>query len=114
MKTTTWITLLAVGAILAFAIKRSPSFLNLQVVGWVLMGTGGIGAIIPRPEHSRTRTSQTVQNDEEASTGPASPERPRFSRILVPGMSSQRGAMPTGGQAQRETIAAPPAATLPE
>jgi hypothetical protein len=64
MKTTTWITLLSCGAILAFAIKHSPSFLNVQVVGWVLMATGGIGAIISRNGSGGLRRSPAVQNDE--------------------------------------------------
>src|SRR5580698_6278867 len=62
MKTTTWITLLASGAILAFAIKHSPSFLNLQVVGWVLIATGALGAYIPRAGSSRQRRSQTARS----------------------------------------------------
>lgn len=103
MKTTTWITLLAVGAILAFAIKRSPSFLNLQVAGWVLMATGGICATI-----SRQRRTQGAQNDEQANgTSPASRDRPQLSRILVPGgvMSSRVGVkQPADGQLQEEII----------
>lgn len=107
MKSTTSLTLVAVGAVLAFAISRSPSFLNLQVVGWVLIATGGIGAIIPRRGYGWLRRSLPVQNDEEAETAPADRERPRFNRVLVPGgvISAQRGAMqPTGGQVQRDTI----------
>ena len=33
MKTATGLTLVAIGAILAFAVKAHPSFLNLQVAG---------------------------------------------------------------------------------
>jgi hypothetical protein len=102
MKTTTWITLLAVGAILAFAIKRSPSFLNLQAAGWVLMATGGICAMI-----SRQRRTQGTQNDEQPGTSPVSRDRPQVNRILVPGgvMSSRLGGtQPAGGQLQEEII----------
>ena|ERR1700733_2955360 len=107
MKTTTWITLLSCGAILAFAIKHSPSFLNVQVVGWVLMATGGIGAIIPRNGSGGLRRSQATQNDEGAETSPASRERPQFSRVLVPGgmISPRRGVMqPAGGQGRGEPV----------
>jgi hypothetical protein len=107
MKTTTWITLLSCGAILAFAIKHSPSFLNVQVVGWVLMATGGIGAIIPKNGSGGLRRTQTAQNDEEADSGKADRERSQFSRVLVPGgvISPRRGVVqPAGGQGQRETI----------
>jgi hypothetical protein len=107
MKTTTWITLLASGAILAFAIKHSPSFLNLQVVGWVLIATGALGAYIPRAGSSRQRRSQTARSSEEADAGPASQDGPRLNRILVPGgviTSRLRVTQPAGRQLHDETI----------
>jgi hypothetical protein len=109
MKTATSLGLVAVGAILAFAITRSPTFLNLQVVGWVLMLTGGVGAIIPRRGSGWLRRSLVVKNeDEQATTQTDAREKPpRFNRLLVPGglLSSRRGVLtePTG-QVQRETI----------
>jgi hypothetical protein len=102
MKTTTWITLLAVGAILAFAIKRSPSFLNLQVAGWVLMATGGICAMI-----SRQRKTQASARDEQTEASPARRDRPQLNRILVPGgvMSSRRDVrQPAASQVQEEIL----------
>jgi hypothetical protein len=54
----------AVGAILAFAITRSPSFLNLQVAGWVLMLTGTVGALIPRRGNGWLRRSVVVEDDD--------------------------------------------------
>ena len=48
MRTATGLTLVAIGAILAFAIRTSPSFLDLQVAGWVIMLTGVAGMFIPR------------------------------------------------------------------
>src|SRR5215475_8634901 len=97
MKTATSLALVAVGAILAFAITRSPSFLNLQVVGWVLMATGAVGAVIPRRGYGWLRRSLVVDNDDVAATetvvdtetGEAvrttAPANPRFGRLLVPG-----------------------------
>jgi hypothetical protein len=48
MKTATGLTLVAIGAILAFAVRGHPSFLNIQVVGWVIILTGIAGMLMPR------------------------------------------------------------------
>jgi hypothetical protein len=47
MRTGTCLALLAIGAILAFAVTESPGFLNIQVVGLVLMATGVAGLVLP-------------------------------------------------------------------
>jgi hypothetical protein len=107
MKTATSLGLVAVGAILAFAITRSPDFLNLQVVGWVLMLTGGVGAIVPRRGYGWLRRSLVVKNeDDEPAASNTARERPRFNRLLVPGglISSRRGVVEPAGQVERETI----------
>ena len=48
MRTVTGLFLIALGAILAFAVQGHPSWLNIQVVGWVIMLTGVAGMVIPR------------------------------------------------------------------
>jgi hypothetical protein len=48
MKTATSLTLLAIGAILAFAVTAHPSFFSFRVAGWVLMVVGAVGAVLPR------------------------------------------------------------------
>lgn len=48
MRTATGLTLIALGAILAFAVTGHPSFLNLQIAGWVIMLTGIAGMLLPR------------------------------------------------------------------
>jgi hypothetical protein len=48
MKTATGLTLVAIGAILALAVRGHPSWLNIQVVGWVIILTGIAGMLIPR------------------------------------------------------------------
>jgi len=48
MRTATGLFLIALGAILAFAVQGHPSWLNIQVVGWVIMLTGVAGMVIPR------------------------------------------------------------------
>jgi len=46
--TGTGLTLIAFGAILAFAVQGHPSWLNIQVVGWVFMLTGIVAMAVPR------------------------------------------------------------------
>jgi hypothetical protein len=48
MKTATGLVLVAIGAILAFAVTGHPGWLNVQAVGWVLMLVGLAGLFIPR------------------------------------------------------------------
>jgi hypothetical protein len=48
MKTATGLTLIAIGAVLAFAVNGHPWFLNLQIAGWIIMVIGVIGLSIPR------------------------------------------------------------------
>jgi hypothetical protein len=38
--------LIAVGAILAFAITADVRGVDIQVVGWILMATGGLGLLV--------------------------------------------------------------------
>ena len=49
------LTLLALGAILAFAVNGHPSWLNIQVVGWVIMATGLAGLLIPASGYAAVR-----------------------------------------------------------
>lgn len=46
--TGTGLTLIALGAIFAFAVRGHPSWLNIQVVGWVLILTGIVAMAFPR------------------------------------------------------------------
>jgi Domain of unknown function (DUF6458) len=48
MRTATGLFLIAFGAILAFAVQGHPSWLNIQVVGWVIILTGIAGMAVPR------------------------------------------------------------------
>src|SRR5690348_18056616 len=49
MRTAPGLGVIAIGAILAFAVTSSPSFLNLQIAGWVIMLTGVAGIVAPGP-----------------------------------------------------------------
>jgi hypothetical protein len=54
MRTGTGIFLLTAGAILLFALKSgSPHWLNLQIVGVILILAGGLGLLLPRLARSR-------------------------------------------------------------
>jgi hypothetical protein len=48
MKTATGLTLIAIGAILAFAVTTNTSVFNLHVAGYVIMLVGVAGLFIPR------------------------------------------------------------------
>jgi hypothetical protein len=48
MKIAPGLTLIAIGAIFTFAITSSPSWLNLQVVGVILMATGVAALLLPQ------------------------------------------------------------------
>jgi hypothetical protein len=54
MRTGTGIFLLTAGAILLFALRSgSPHWLNLQIVGAILILAGGLGLLLPRLARSR-------------------------------------------------------------
>jgi hypothetical protein len=61
MRTATALTLMAIGAIFTFAITAHPSFLNLQVVGVVLIVTGVCGLVLPRRGRGWLRRSVLVK-----------------------------------------------------
>ncbi len=46
MRIGTAIVLLALGAILTFALRVDVSGVDLQVVGWILMGAGALGVVL--------------------------------------------------------------------
>ncbi len=61
MKTATGLALIAVGAILAFAVNAHPQALNIQVVGWVLILIGLAGMFIPRRGYGWLRKRMVVR-----------------------------------------------------
>jgi hypothetical protein len=61
MKTATGLTLVAIGAILAFAVTAHPHFLNLQVTGWVILVIGLAGMFIPRSGYGWVRSRVVVR-----------------------------------------------------
>jgi hypothetical protein len=105
MKSATGLALVAVGAILAFAVTASPRFFNFQIAGWVLMLTGVAGLVIPRRGYGWLRRRLVLRG---ADRTPASTTRAprRFSRMLMPGGLANEKIVdvPPGTAVERETI----------
>ncbi|HEY2443192.1 MAG TPA: hypothetical protein VGI31_08670 [Streptosporangiaceae bacterium] len=81
MRTATGLTVVAIGAILAFAVTTNTSVFNLHIAGFVIMLAGLAGLFIPRRHYSaiskrlvqrRTRTwpDGTVVETQETSLPP--------------------------------------------
>src|ERR1700674_824844 len=106
MKSATGLAVVAVGAILAFAVTAHPSFFNFQIAGWVLMLTGVAGLVIPRRGYGWLRRRLVLRGADR--TTPASTTRAprRFSRMLMPGgLANEKIAdVPPGTAVERETI----------
>lgn len=69
------IFLIAVGAILAFALNESVDAINLELVGYILMAVGVLGILISLVVNAQNRkrttvTEQHVQTDRPASAPP--------------------------------------------
>ncbi len=83
MKTATALTVVAIGAILAFAVTAQPSFFSFHVAGWVLMLTGLAGVAIPRRGYGWLRRRLVLNNAGQRKE--IDLRRHNFSRLLVPG-----------------------------
>ena len=74
MKTATSLTLIAAGAIIAFAITAHIAFLNLQVTGWVFAPCPALSPRRPpMPRRPSTRPSRNTPAPDHA-PGPAVPD----------------------------------------
>jgi Domain of unknown function (DUF6458) len=75
MKTGVGLALIAIGAILAFAVTTNTSVFNLHTAGWVLIIIGIIGVAVPRRGYAlvgqRVRTRRTRAARVEDITYPA-------------------------------------------
>lgn len=67
---------IAIGAILAFATRFTISGIDVQMIGWILMGVGIIGMIITfayiRPRR-RARVAEVVEEEPVYTTYPDEP-----------------------------------------
>jgi hypothetical protein len=104
MKTATSLTVIAIGAVLAFAVTSSPSFLNLQAVGWILMLTGVGGFLLGQRSREWFRRTIIVRN------GPVTARsRRRTTRSISAGGPAAAPATPVSPTAPPAAPAAPPA-----
>jgi hypothetical protein len=94
-ETATSLTLIAAGAIIAFAITAHVAFLNLQVSGWVFILTGVAGAIIPAAATTSTGPSFSL------------PGSPPHGGDNTGGGEPARLLLPVGGRAHPEGARAP-------
>jgi hypothetical protein len=106
MRTATSLTILAIGAIFAFAITASPTFLNLQIAGWILMLTGVAGLLLSRRSQNWLRRTVVVRSP--AST----PGIPRTARRPVRQLPPPAG-RPRARRAPTRRAGTAPAGTAP-
>ncbi|HYK30441.1 MAG TPA: DUF6458 family protein [Streptosporangiaceae bacterium] len=104
MSRATSLTVIAVGAILAFAVTASPRFLNLQVVGWILMATGAAGLLLERRSRDWLRRTVIVRGSPDI----ARYNRRRQAQIAPPASSERPSAdgatQPLGEPVERATV----------
>ena len=102
MRTGAGLALIAIGAILAFAVNATWSALNVHVVGWVLMIVGLAGIVINRSTYvwlgrrvfvRRRGYARPVSTVEEVSVPPQTPRQARAARLEagLPPYSTPRG-----------------------
>lgn len=90
MNRATSLTVIAVGAIFAFAVMVSPGFLNLQIVGWILMATGVAGLLLERRSRDWLRRTVIVRGTPADSRL----RRRRLTQYASPPPSQQQGQPP--------------------
>jgi predicted signal transduction protein with EAL and GGDEF domain len=71
MRTGTGLTVVAIGAILAFAVTSSPSFINIHIAGWVIMLAGVVSMVLSRRDYGQlVRRFRPQARVVERNTGP--------------------------------------------
>jgi hypothetical protein len=116
MKTAPALALVAVGAILAFAVHAQLRLFSFQVAGWVIMLTGVAGLVIPRRGYSWVRR---VTRRPRAAARTDHDPRPRRVIRRLRGAAGVDGAgrMPVGWTFRRRPnpalVTAPPPGPLP-
>lgn len=58
------IFLLVFGAILAFAVKDSPEWIDLHIVGWILMIAGTVGIVLTLSFWKSKKTAENASADQ--------------------------------------------------
>ncbi len=75
MRLGTAIVLLALGAILTFAVRVDLSGLDLQVVGWILMIVGALGIVLELAIWGPRQRRRVVQTDDYGPPAPGTNTR---------------------------------------
>ena len=119
MRTAPGLALVAIGAIFAFAVTGSPSWINIQIVGWVLMLTGIAAILIPRRGYGWLRRRVVVRRPRDTAVDPDGEPRTRGAGLFrrgpiadptppVPGSpvpgSTVEPAIPGTAQPTEETV----------
>jgi hypothetical protein len=69
MKTATGLTLIAIGAILAFAVTTNTSVFNLHIAGYVIILVGLAGLFIPQRQYASLRKRLVTRRTRSWPTG---------------------------------------------
>lgn len=83
MRTATGLTVIAVGAILAFAVTTSTPLVNVHIVGWVLILTGLAGIFVPRKGYGWLRRRMVLRPGGRGKAMTPDDDGPRGSRSVV-------------------------------
>lgn len=75
MRLGTAIVLLALGAILTFALRVDVSGIDLQVVGWILMIVGALGIVLELAVWAPRSRRQVSRTEEHGTPAPGAPVR---------------------------------------
>jgi hypothetical protein len=104
VKTATGLTLIAIGAVLAFAVNGHPWFLNLQVCGWIIMVIGVVGLAVPRSGYGWLRRQVVVRRGPDGRSRAGIGQRSTPSYVMINPAAVDAGA--AGGQVvETETVA---------
>lgn len=115
MRTASCLTLLAIGAILTFAVTTSPSFLNLQIAGVVLMATGAAGLFLHKPTRGWLRRRIVLRDGRRGRVvGQVDETRYPPYVMLNPGAAPEGAHGPQPGDLTAAEAAQPGDETLPD
>jgi hypothetical protein len=114
MKTATALTLVAIGAILAFAVTAHLRFLDLQVVGWVLIVTGVVGFFIPRGGYGWLRKRVVVRRNPRGGLVRTVEAAPNAPYVLNPGPPTVEDVAPESDIAEPDVPLQPGSETIEE
>jgi hypothetical protein len=115
VKTATGLTLIAIGAVLAFAVHGHPWFLNLQVCGWIIMLIGVIGLAIPRSGYGWLRRRMVVRRTPTGAqrVGIQQARTPSYIMINPAAADAGGAAGPVAGTGTAETAGPADTARMP-